>query len=40
MQAFDLLNREIFSAKTGKIRLHCGEGGGAAAGEGLLGKDI
>lgn len=40
MQAFDLLNREIFLVKTGKIRPHCREGGGAAAGELLLGKDI
>lgn len=40
MQAFDLLNREIFLVKTGKIRPHCGEEGGTAAGAGLLGKDI
>lgn len=40
MQAFDLLNREIFSVKTGKIRPHCGEVGGAAADAGLLGEDI
>lgn len=31
MQAFDLLNREIFSVETGKIRPHCREVGGAAA---------
>lgn len=40
MQAFDLLNHEIFSVKTGKIRPRCGEVGGVAAGTGLLGKDI
>lgn len=38
MQAFDLLNREIFLVKTGKIRPHCGEGGGAAAGRVAPGK--
>lgn len=37
MQAFDLLNREIFSEKTGKLGLTVG---GGAPRQRLMGEDI
>ena len=39
MQAFDLVNREIFPVKTGKSGPRCGEGEGHSM-QRLMGKDI